>query len=235
MASNTKLERDDTLNLGPFTPMHHDLIEGTYINLRPLQPPDAKLLWPEISGASNANLWTYMPIGPQEDFSQFEQIITDYAASTDPLFWSIVTKNDDRCRGYISFLRIDNPNRSIEIGHVLYTRPLQRTTAASEAWFLLAKTAFGHGYRRLEWKCNALNAPSRRAALRYGHTYEGTFRQHMIVKGQNRDTAWFSIVDGEWEVLRVAFEKWISPENFSDDGKQLRSLEEMRAEINANR
>jgi RimJ/RimL family protein N-acetyltransferase len=131
-----------------------------------------------------------------------------------------------------SYLRIEPEHRVIEIGHIWFAPILQRTRQATEAIYLMARHAFDDlGYRRLEWKCNALNAASRRAAERFGFTFEGIFRQHMIIKGQNRDTAWFSIIDGEWPRVRATFEEWLAQENFDLDGRQRRSLSQIRSEL----
>jgi RimJ/RimL family protein N-acetyltransferase len=128
-----------------------------------------------------------------------------------------------------SFMRMDPQNGVIEIGHIWFAPALQRTRQATEAIYLMARHAFDDlGYRRLEWKCDSLNGPSRRAAERFGFTYEGVFRQHMVVNGRNRDTAWFSIIDGEWPAVRAAFEAWLAPENFDSKGGQRRSLAEAR-------
>jgi RimJ/RimL family protein N-acetyltransferase len=126
-------------------------------------------------------------------------------------------------------MRIDVPNRVVEVGNVLFTPALQATTAATEAMYLMARHAFEDlGYRRYEWKCNDLNAPSKRAAVRLGFTYEGLFRQHMVVKGRNRDTAWYSMLDGEWPAIKAGFERWLDPVNFDGEGRQRRTLEECR-------
>jgi RimJ/RimL family protein N-acetyltransferase len=137
-----------------------------------------------------------------------------------------------RALGMASFLRIDPDNGVIEIGHIWFAPELQRTHKSTEAIYLMTATAFNElGYRRLEWKCDSLNVPSRKAADRFGFTFEGIFRQHMIVKGRNRDTAWFSMTDGEWPLRRAAFEAWLSPENFDEKGRQRRSLAALRASL----
>ena len=150
------------------------------------------------------------------------------AASADPRFFTILLGG--RPCGVASYLRDEPEHRVIEIGHIWFGESLQRTTAATEAIHLLARHAFDDmGYRRLEWKCNALNERSRRAAERFGFTFEGVFRKHMIVKGKNRDTAWYAIVDDDWPAIRAAFEAWLDPANFGEDGRQLRSLASLRA------
>ena len=142
-----------------------------------------------------------------------------------PLFFAIVDKASGRALGYQSLMRIDPANGVIEVGNILYTPALQRTIGATEAQYLFAQYIFGElGYRRHEWKCNALNAPSRRAALRFGFAFEGVFRQHMIVKGRNRDTAWYSIIDADWPARRAGFERWLAPDNFDAQGRQKTNL-----------
>jgi RimJ/RimL family protein N-acetyltransferase len=147
------------------------------------------------------------------------------AESIDPLYFALVTPHDQRALGIASYLRITPEFGVIEIGHIWFGTPLRRTTAATEAIFLLARHAFDDlGYRRLEWKCNALNAASRGAAERFGFTFEGVFRQHQVVKGRNRDTAWYAITDRDWPPIRAGFESWLSSENFDLRGQQKRRL-----------
>ena len=137
------------------------------------------------------------------------------------MFFAILDNPSGKAVGYASYMRIEPVHRVIEVGSILYTPRLQQTTLATEAMYLMARHVFEDlGYRRYEWKCNALNAPSRRAALRFGFTFEGIFRQHMIVKGRNRDTAWFSMLDSEWPVRKANFERWLDPSNFGADGRQ---------------
>src|SRR6185436_15486633 len=138
-----------------------------------------------------------------------------------PLFFTILHEATGTPAGYCSLMRIEPAHRVIEVGNILYLPSLQRTAGATEAMYLLARYVFDTlGYRRYEWKCNALNHPSRAAALRLGFTFEGVFRQHMIVKGRNRDTAWYSMLDSEWPALKTRFERWLSPGNFDDGGRQ---------------
>jgi RimJ/RimL family protein N-acetyltransferase len=145
--------------------------------------------------------------------------------SEDPLYFTLVKQPEGRPLGLASYMRITPEFGVIEIGHIWFGIPLQRTTAATEAIFLMARHVLdGLGYRRLEWKCNALNAASRRAAERFGFAFEGVFRKHQVVKGRNRDTAWYSIIDDEWPAIRKAFEAWLAPENFDRDGVQKRAL-----------
>ena len=148
-------------------------------------------------------------------------------ASEDPCFYAIITPQEGRAVGQASFMRIDPGNGVIEIGHILLTPELQRSREAGAALMGMIQWAFENGYRRVEWKCNALNLPSRRAAMRLGFSYEGTFRQHLIIKGRNRDTAWFAMTDGDWQALSGAYADWLSPDNFGADGSQRRSLSDL--------
>jgi RimJ/RimL family protein N-acetyltransferase len=164
--------------------------------------------------------------GPFPDRASFDANLSKKAVSPDRVFFTIVDRASGRAVGQACYLRIDPANRVIEVGHILYTPALQRTAGATEAMYLLARHAFEDlGYRRYEWKCNALNSPSRRAALRLGFTFEGVFRQHMIVKGRNRDTAWFAMLDIEWPARKGAFERWLDPSNFDSAGRQKKSLQ----------
>lgn len=169
-------------------------------------------------------LWDYMPNGPYDQRDEFEGWVAQAEQSLDPFFYAILPVGATQAQGYASLMRIDTRMGVIEIGNILLTPALQRTREASAALMQLIRWGFEAGYRRVEWKCNALNAPSRRAALRFGFSYEGTFRQHMIVKGRNRDTAWFAITDSDWPALRQAWDTWLSPSNFDADGAQHQCL-----------
>ena len=201
-------------------PMAAPLV-GRHVVLRPVEPDDADAL----HGVSeDPAIWTYLPYGPFATAAEMRARLEEIARSADPLFFTIL--RDGRPEGVASYLRIDQENGSIEIGHIWFGTPLQRTTAATEAIYLLARHAFDDlGYRRFEWKCNALNAKSRHAAERFGFTFEGVFRNHMVVKGRNRDTAWYAITAEDWPRVRAGFEAWLAPENFDADGRQLRSLQ----------
>jgi len=204
-------------------------ITGKHVILEPLMERHADSFFPSISGEANAHLWDWMPSGPFYELTDFQSYMKRCADSKEVSFWAVRDRKTDQVVGHVSFLRIDPANASVEIGHIMYGPSLQRTTAATEIWYLLADRAFASGFRRLEWKCNNANEPSRRAALRYGHTFEGVFRQHMIVKGKNRDTAWFSVIDGEWPQVRGAVVAWMDDSNFDENGKQKMRLEEIRA------
>lgn len=192
---------------------------GRHARLERLSPGHAAALH---EAGADERLWAFLPYGPWPDAAAWEAWVAQAAVTVDPLFYAVVC---DRPCGVVSFLRCEPAHGAIEIGHIWFGAGLARTTAATEAVFLLARHAFEDlGHRRLEWKCNAANGASRRAAERFGFTYEGTFRQHMVVKGANRDTAWFSLLDREWPARRAAFEAWLAPENFDADGRQRHSL-----------
>jgi RimJ/RimL family protein N-acetyltransferase len=182
---------------------------------------------------TEGRMWTYLAYGPFPDEASYTAWIVDRETSTDPLFFAYVEQAQRRPVGVGSYLRIDPPNGVIEVGHLAYSPLLQRTIAATEAMYLMMRHAFELGYRRYEWKCNAINLGSRRAAERLGFTFEGVFRQHMVYKGRNRDTAWYSIVDAEWPRVRSGFERWLAPGNFDASGRQRRTLEACRADAAA--
>jgi RimJ/RimL family protein N-acetyltransferase len=197
-------------------------------------PRHAKQLFESSAGADS--IWDYLPYGPFASQAQFTDWLEARAASNDPLFFTITNHEAGEARearGMASLLRMAPEHGVIEIGHIWFAPTLQRTRAATEAIYLLSRYAFELGNRRYEWKCNALNVASRRAAERFGFTFEGVFRQHMVVKGRNRDTAWYSMTDAEWPSRRAAFEAWLSPDNFDSAGRQRRSLAELRHEIQA--
>lgn len=198
-------------------------LQGRYGRLEKLAARHAADLWDAFKG--HDEVWTYITSdGPFGDAQTFAGFIAKRAAASDPFAYAIV-EPEGRALGYLTLMEIRPEMRVIEVGHVLYSPILQRTPLASEAQYLLARYAFETlGYRRYEWKCNALNAPSRRAALRYGFTFEGVFRQHLIAKGRNRDNAWFSMLDSEWPARKAAFERWLAPENFTAAGGQKASL-----------
>ena len=199
--------------------------EGRWCRLEPLAPHHAAGLFEAFDG--HPEVWRHMPAGPFETPAAYAAWVDAARVRYDPLHMAVRTA-DGRLGGTLSLMRIAPEAGSVEIGWIAYAPRLQRTTAATEAVVLLANWALGVGHRRLEWKCDAANEASRRAALRYGFTYEGTHRQSRVVKGRNRDTAWFSILDGEWPALRVAWQAWLDPSNF-EDGRQRRRLSEMTA------
>ncbi len=202
------------------------VLSGRFVDLVPLNAAaHADALFDAANGGEKDSVWTYLFDGPFTDRAVFRDSIEAKAKSEDPLFFAVVDKAGGRTMGYQTLMRIDPARGSIEVGSIMYAPPLQRTIAATEAQYLFARYVFDElGYRRYEWKCNALNAPSRRAALRLGFTFEGIFRQHMIVKGRNRDTAWYSMIDKEWSSRRAGFERWLAPGNFDAHGGQIFDL-----------
>ena len=168
--------------------------------------------------------WTYLPYGPFDTVEGHTAWVTSVTASADPQFHAIVDLSTGRAAGLASYLRIDPPAGAIEVCHIHYSPLLQRSVAATEAMYLMMKRAFELGYRRYEWKCDALNAPSRAAAQRLGFSYEGVFRQARLTKGRNRDTAWYAAIDSEWPALDAAFRRWLDPSNFDEEGRQRTSL-----------
>jgi RimJ/RimL family protein N-acetyltransferase len=206
------------------------VIEGRFVRLEPLDAEiHAVSLWRETHGAGQDARWQYLFEAPFPDEESFRAHLVRKAASEDPVFFAIVDPNSGNALGYETLMRIDPANRCIEVGGILYGARLQRRAAGTEAQFLLMKYVFDDlCYRRYEWKCNSLNAPSRAAAVRLGFTFEGVFRQHMIIRGRSRDTAWYSIIDGDWPKVREAFVRWLAPDNFDSEGSQRQSLAAIR-------
>ena len=202
--------------------------QGETVFVEPLDPArHGDQLYPETAGADST--WDYLAYGPFEDRDQFVRWLALRAVLDDPLTFAIVDRVTGMAQGLESLMRMDPPNGVIEIGHIWLSPRLQRTRQATEAIYLMSRYAFQLGNRRLEWKCDALNTASRRAAERFGFVFEGVFRQHMVMKGRNRDTAWYSIIDAEWSLRQAAFEAWLAPENFDSSGAQKRALSELRA------
>jgi RimJ/RimL family protein N-acetyltransferase len=203
-------------------------LEGETVRLEPVDPDrHAVDLFTASEGAPA--LWDYLAYGPFPNQHVFTEWLKERAASDDPLFFAVVDRDSRVARGMASLMRIVPEHGVIEIGHIWFAPTLRRTRQATEAIYLLARHAFDDlGYRRFEWKCDSLNQPSRRAAERFGFVYEGVFRQHMVVKGRNRDTAWFSILDREWPAVRAGFEAWLSSQNFDEEDRQRKSLRELR-------
>ena len=198
-------------------------LQGRYGRVEKLEARHAGDLWTVFGG--HDEVWTYITSdGPFATAEEFAAFIAKRAAAPDPYAYAIIDTSGHAV-GYFTLMEIRPAMRVVEVGHVLYSPALQRKPLGTEAQYLLARYAFETlGYRRYEWKCNALNAASRRAALRYGFTYEGTFRQHVIAKGRNRDNAWFSMLDSEWPARKASFERWLAPDNFTADGRQKISL-----------
>ncbi len=205
-------------------------IEGRSTRVEPLDPlRHARDLWvASHTGGDDDRLWDYLGYGPFASFEAFQSWLRDCSSVADPTFYAIRDGLDGPAAGMASFLNIRPKDGVIEIGHIWLGLALQNTRAATEGLYLMMRYAMDDlGYRRLEWKCDARNKPSRNAAARLGFAFEGIFYRHIIVKGLNRDTAWFSILDTEWPAIRANFETWLAPDNFDMDGKQIRSLGEM--------
>ena len=177
-------------------------------------------------------IWTYLPYGPYAEEAPYRDWVANMAKSEDPLFHAILDRQSGKALGVASYLRIEAPVGVIEVGHINYSPALQRTAAATEAMFLMMRRVFDElGYRRYEWKCDALNAPSRLAAERLGFRFEGIFRQATIYKGRNRDTAWYAIIDQDWPKLRAVYEEWLAPQNFDAAGRPKQRLSEMMRKL----
>ena len=204
-------------------------LSGRFCRVVPLSVAEhGDALFTAYSAERAGRMWTYLPYGPFADRASFDSWLATCAASKiDPLFFAIVDRTDERPAGLCSYLRIAPAAGTIEVGHLSYAPRLQQTAVATEAMLLLMRQAFELGYRRYEWKCDSLNAPSRRAAERLGFQFEGIFRQATVYKGRSRDTAWYSIIDKEWPQLKRTFEQWLAPDNFDAQGRQRRSLSAM--------
>lgn len=206
-------------------------LEGDYVTLEPLDPDrhGDGLFEASVLGDADGR-FRWLGEYPPQDRAALQPWLEKAATSADPLFFAVIDRQSGRVAGRQALMRIDTANGVIEIGNILWSDLVARKPAATEALYLFARHAFDQlGYRRFEWKCNNANGPSKRAALRFGFTFEGVFRQHMVVKGANRDTAWFSILDSEWPGLRQDFKEWLARSNFDKDGRQKRRLTEIRA------
>ena len=206
-----------------------DMIQGRYCRLEALDIDVHAASLYESLGSNPAADWTYLPYGPFDQYTDFHAWLSQQCCTDDPLFYVINDVNGVNALGLASYLRIDAGNGVIEVGHIHYAQSLQRSPMATEAMFLMMRRVFDElGYRRYEWKCDALNKRSRIAALRLGFTFEGIFRQATIYKNRNRDTAWYSIINSEWPRLKVAYEAWLSADNFDLNGRQLKALGDLK-------
>jgi RimJ/RimL family protein N-acetyltransferase len=233
-------QHTDTAKLGrsipdsPATaPSSNIELSGQHVTIVHVSPDHASDLYDLLEGPDNKSLFDYLFDEPPNSAASLETQLTMKASSTNPWFYTLMLNATSvkpaKAVGMVSLMRMDLPNRVIEVGNILFTPALQRTPAATEAMYLLARYVFQElGFRRYEWKCNSLNTPSRRAAERLGFQYEGTFRQHMIVKGHNRDTVWFSMLDSDWPAVRSGFERWLGSLNFDSAGRQIKKLEDLR-------
>lgn len=207
-------------------------LEGRYVRLERLDAEaHAALLFRAF--ADHDHVWDYLPYGPFSSASQYHRWVRDHAKLDDPRFYAIQNLETGQWEGVASYLRIAPDAGSIEVGHINFSPALQQTRAATEAMYHMMAQVFEAGYRRYEWKCNALNLGSRRAAQRFGFSYEGVFRQAMVTKGRNRDTAWFAAIDAEWPALKEAYAAWLDPANFDAEGRQRESLSDMTRLVRA--
>lgn len=204
-------------------------LRGRLVAVAPLDPAaHAEALYAGTHGSDREKLWLYLGEGPFADRAAFRAYLEKRARSDDPLSFAIIDNATGKAAGHASYMRIAPEHRVIEVGNIFYTAALARSAAGTEAMYLMARHIFEDlGYRRYEWKCNALNAPSRRAAVRLGFSFEGIFRQHMIQKGRSRDTAWYAMLDRDWPWRKERFEQWLRPENFDAGGRQLMRLSAM--------
>lgn len=207
-------------------------LEGRYARIEPLQAEaHAALLFRAYEG--HDAVWDYLPYGPFHSAAAYHRWVKGITRGPDPVFYAVYDKDRGAWGGVMSYLRIKPEAGSIEIGHINLSPQLQGSRAATEAMILMMQWAFASGYRRFEWKCDALNLASRRAAQRLGLSYEGVFRQHSVVKGRNRDTAWFAAIDSEWPALSAAFEFWLGPTNFDSAGRQIERLSDLTRLVRA--
>jgi RimJ/RimL family protein N-acetyltransferase len=206
------------------------VLKGRYCVLEPLDAArHTRDLWAAYATAADLRNWTYLVNGPFASLGEYESWVSRAVLTTDPLFYAVVQSG--RAAGVAAYLRIAPEAGSIEVGHINFSPLLQRTPAATEAMFLMMRQGFELGYRRYEWKCDSLNAPSRAAAQRLGLSYEGIFRQALVYKERNRDSAWYAAIDTEWPALEAAFERWLAPDNFDADGRQKVRLSDLTASI----
>jgi RimJ/RimL family protein N-acetyltransferase len=205
---------------------------GAVCRLEPLEADrHAADLFDANKADGSGRMWTYLPYGPFDGLEEYVAWIQGVSRAADPLFFAVTDAVTGKAAGVASYLRIDQANGTIEVGHIAYSPALQRTRAATEAMYLMMQHAFALGYRRYEWKCDALNVPSRAAAQRLGLSYEGVFRQAVVYKGRNRDSAWYAAIDREWPALDAAFTRWLDPANFDPEGRQRIRLGDLTAPI----
>jgi RimJ/RimL family protein N-acetyltransferase len=209
-----------------------EALDGVYCRVEPLSADRHALpLFEANRKDAEGRNWTYLPYGPFPALEDYRVWVEQSARDQETLFYAIVDKTVGHATGVASYLRLNPPHGSIEVGHLNFSPLLQGKRAATEAMILMMANAFALGYRRYEWKCDSLNAPSRRAAQRLGFSFEGVFRQDRVVKGRNRDTAWYSIIDQEWPALKEVFARWLDPKNFEENGRQKTSLSKLTAPL----
>lgn len=207
------------------------VLDGRYCRLEPLDPArHGDQLWQAVTVPDADSRFLYLPVAAPKLRAEHDEWMATRSASADPLYFAVVDKRTGRVEGRQSLMRIDPANQSIEIGDIYWGPAISRSQVTTEANFLFASYAFDRlRYRRYEWKCNALNMPSRQAAERFGFTYEGLFRRASIVRGRSRDTTWFAMIGEEWPALKAAYERWLDPANFDADGRQRTSLSSLTA------
>ena len=227
------MSQTSSLDWKPANKQQRTELTGRFIRLAPLDASHhGDDLWRALQGPeSDPRLWDYLSVGPFTERAVFDAWLANCALSADPLFFTVIDAKSSTALGVLSLMRIAPNDGCIEIGYVTFGHGMQRSPASTEAVYLLARLAFDLGYRRLEWKCNAQNQRSKRAAERLGFVYEGMFRQHMVVKGQNRDTCWFSIINSEWPSCRQALEQWLAEDNFDLAGQQKTPLAALRPNV----
>lgn len=207
-------------------------LSGHYCRLEPLDAAaHASQLFAANAEDTEARMWTYLPYGPFATLGDYRVWVESRSGRADPQFYAIVTHADDEAVGVAAYMRIDPSNGSIEIGGLAYAPRLQATRASTETTYLLMRNAFALGFRRVEWKCDSFNSASRRAAQRFGMSFEGIHRQSSVMKGRNRDTAWYSALDHEWPALDSAFTEWLDPRNFTAEGRQRSRLSDLTYEL----
>ena len=210
------------------------VLSGRYCRVEPIdQSVHAAALYAANQLDTSGEGWTYLSFEPFTDFESYQRWVESVQSGIDPMFHAIIDLATGKAVGVATYMRIDPKGGVIEVGNLRFSPLMQRSRVATEAMYLMMKQAFALGYRRYEWKCDALNAPSRAAAQRFGFSYEGLFRQATVYKGRNRDTAWYSIIDTEWPALDQAFTRWLAPENFGPDGRQAISLSALTAPLRA--
>lgn len=208
------------------------MLEGRYARIEPLAAQHAETLFAASSGAQAQELFRFMLSYPPTDRAAFDTWLASTIAAADPLVFAVIDRATGRCEGRLSLMRITPEHGVVELGGILWGPAVARTRVATDAFFLIARYVFESlRYRRLEWKCNLRNQASQQAALRFGFQYEGVFRQHMMLKGENRDTAWFGMIDGDWPLVGTALRAWLAADNFDADGKQRIKLSDLRAAL----
>ncbi len=231
LSPQRETDMTDLHNWTPRSRPERIVLEGRFVRLEPLDAArHGDALFAASSVADAGERFTWLPEVPPATRAEFQPWLDRAEKSEDPLYFAVIDKATGAAVGRQTLMRIDPAQGVIEIGNIYWGPAMARTPLATEAQYLFMRYVFETlGYRRYEWKCNNDNVPSKRAAERFGFSFEGVFRQHMIVKGKNRDTAWFSIVDGEWPALKTAYEAWLAPENFDAEGRQVKRLEEFRS------